>query len=60
MRAYTALNIMAGFRKCGVFPFNPSEITDHQIMPLKAVGHQQTATANPVQDDSPQSPLFFF
>ena len=28
LQAFTALNIMSGFKKCGIFPINPSEITD--------------------------------
>ena len=34
--SFTAVNIMSGFRKCGVFPFNPSTVTDRQIAPSKA------------------------
>ena len=28
---------MAGFKKCGVYPLSPGEVTDHQIAPSKAV-----------------------
>ena len=34
---------MSGFKKCGIFPLNPSEIDDRQTAPSKAV-HYQTAT----------------
>jgi len=29
--------IMSGFKKCGVYPLNPGEITDRQITPSSAV-----------------------
>ena len=35
--AFTPLNIMAGFKKCGIHPFNPGEILDRQVAPSKAV-----------------------
>ena len=28
---------MAGFKKCGVYPLNPGEVTDRQIAPSNAV-----------------------
>ena len=34
-QAVTPVNIMAGFKKCGVYPLNPGEITDRQIAPSK-------------------------
>ena len=46
--SFTALNIMSGFRKCGVFPFNPSAVTDRQIAPSK-VFHRQSPE---IQSDS--------
>ena len=30
---FTALNILSGFKKCGVYPLNPGEVTDRQIAP---------------------------
>ena len=44
---------MSGFKKCGIFPINPSEITDRQIAPSKAVRYKTGAA-----DDVPTSPLF--
>ena len=32
----TAINIMKGFRKCGIYPLNPGEISDHQLAPSHA------------------------
>ena len=54
--SFTALNIMSGFKKCGVFPINPSEITDQQIAPSKAVRYKTGAETD--ADDVPTSPLF--
>ena len=36
-QSVTPVNIMAGFKKCGVYPLNPGEVTDCQIAPSKAV-----------------------
>ena len=38
---HTALNLMAGFKKSGVFPTNSSEVSDRQLMPSKAVSPPQ-------------------
>ena len=32
----TAINIMKGFRKCGIYPLNPGEISDRQLAPSHA------------------------
>lgn len=31
--SFTTLNVMSGFRKCGLFPFNPSAIDDRRLAP---------------------------
>lgn len=31
------VNIIAGFKKCGVYPLNPGEVTDRQIAPSNIV-----------------------
>ena len=54
--SFTALNIMSGFKKCGIYPINPSEITDRQIAPSKAVCYQAGAETD--AGDVPASPLF--
>ena len=43
------LNIMAGFKKTGIYPINPSEVTDRQIAPSKPFQQLQTERS---QDDS--------
>ena len=34
------MNIMSGFKKCGVFPINSGEVTDRQLEPTKPFHHQ--------------------
>ncbi len=49
--SFTALNIMSGFKKCGVFPINPGEVTDRQVAPSK-VFRQQTSEIDRQNMDS--------
>ena len=35
-QASTPLNIMGGFRKCGIYPLNPGAVTDRQLAPSHA------------------------
>ena len=35
--SFTPLNILSGFKKCGVYPLNPGEVSDQQLAPSKAV-----------------------
>ena len=35
-QALTPLNIMEGFRKCGIYPLNPGAVTDRQLAPSHA------------------------
>jgi hypothetical protein len=56
-QSLTPLNILSGFRKCGIYPFNPGEVSDRQTAPSRGV------TPQPQQDSqcisgSPNSPLF--
>ena len=32
----TPINVMSGFRKCGIYPLNPGEISDRQLAPSHA------------------------
>lgn len=36
-QSFTPVNIMSGFRKCGIYPLNPSAVKDRQLEPSKAV-----------------------
>ena len=38
----TPLNIISGFKKCGVHPLNPGEVKDRQLAPSKAVRPEST------------------
>ena len=35
--SFTPVNIMKGFKKTGIWPINPGEVTDRQIIPSKAL-----------------------
>ena len=50
--AFTPLNILSGFKKCGIHPLNPGEICDRQCAPSKAV----TPSPNEPSDCSPFTP----
>ena len=55
--SFTAINIMSGFKKSGVYPLNPREVTDRQLAPSKALCPQpqpEDTKAAP----TPGSPLF--
>ena len=61
--SFTALNVMSGFKKCGIFPLNPSEISDRQIAPSKGVCYQTVAESDQKVDEgdvtmNSSSPLF--
>ena len=34
--SFTPVNVLSGFRKAGVYPFNPSEVDDRQLAPSTA------------------------
>ena len=48
------LNIMSGFKKTGIYPINPSEVTDRQIAPSKPF--QQSPTES--SQDGSEDPFF--
>jgi len=60
--SYTALNVMAGFKKCGIFPLNPSQVTDRQLMPSVGVKPKQKDVDPSAEKERPVSdasgPLF--
>ena len=35
-QSHTPLNILGGFKKAGIYPFNPGEVSDRQLAPSKA------------------------
>ena len=62
-QSHTPLNVMSGFKKSGIFPLNPSEVTDRQIAPSKLFQQQSTKSSQDVGSEIPTStskdPLFF-
>lgn len=36
-QSHTPLNILGGFKKAGIYPFNPGEVSDRQVVPSKAL-----------------------
>lgn len=62
--SFTPIYIMKGFKKTGVWPINPGEVTDRQFAPAKAFNHAdyiQRSTPEPKTTTDKQlqgSPLF--
>ena len=36
-QSHTPLNILGGFKKSGIYPFNPGEVSDQELAPSKAL-----------------------
>jgi len=34
--SFTPVNVLSGFKKAGMYPFNPSEVNDQQLVPSTA------------------------
>ena len=67
MPSFTTLNIMSGFRKCGLFPLNPSAVDDRCMAPSKAFVRNRESAAITVSNTAhtdtctnsvPSSPVF--
>ena len=54
--SFTPVNIMSGFKKLGVWPINPGEVTDQHIGPSTALC-VQTKTLDPACDSNPDEPI---
>ena len=54
------LNIMSGFKKTGIYPINPSEVTDRQIAPSKLFqqSHMESSKDGSVSDSPTSNSLF--
>ena len=53
--SFTLVNILSGFRKCGIFPINPGAVSDRQLAPSKALragreSEEPTSPFTPEQD----------
>ena len=55
--SFTSVNITSGFKKTGVYPLNPGEVSDCQLAPSKALC-SQPQSCNTTSDSPPGSPLF--
>ena len=56
--SFTPVNIMSGFKKCGIFPLNPSAVSDRQTAPSKTF-RQQTSKMSPESEScTPSQQLF--
>ena len=53
-QAMTTVNIMSGFKKCGIFPLNPGEVTDRQMAP-STVWHAEVKAITPAPSDTSDS-----
>ena len=54
----TPVNIMGGFKKCGIYPINPGEVSDQQLAPSKAFQPQkpsQVGLENEIKQLEPSS-----
>lgn len=55
-QSLTPLNIMVGFKKCGVYPLNPGEVTDRQIAPLNLFPPEKNvASTSETKSTGPES-----
>ena len=43
-QALTAVNIMSGFKKCGIYPLNAGEVTDRQLAPSTLFNSSSSST----------------
>ena len=53
-QALTPLNIMSGFKKCGIYPLNPGEVTDRQLAPSTVFTSQDASSVSTSQGVSRQ------
>ena len=50
-QSLTPVNIMGGFRKCGIYPLNHGEITDREMAP-SAVTHKEVESPSPSESEA--------
>ena len=48
-QSHTPLNILGGFKKTGIYPFNPGEVSDRQLAPSKALKKPSAQYFSPEQ-----------
>ena len=42
LQSVTPVNAMSGFRKCGIYPLNPGQISDRELAPWRAFVHSSS------------------
>ena len=61
--AFTHVNVLSGFKKTGIYPFNPSAVDDKQLAPSNAVSKKSTLSPQPVSKNDPvtstEPPMLF-
>ena len=55
---FTPLNILSGFKKTGIYPFNPSSVDDRQLAPSIALSRKADGPPLQKEDDNEQLMLF--
>lgn len=61
--AFTPVNVLSGFKKTGIYPFNPSAVDDKQLAPSNAVSKKVHCHHNLFQKMTQSHPLsrqYFF
>ena len=56
--SFTNVNIMSGFKKTGIYPLNPGEVSDRQLAPSTAFRATEPTTTDVSPGSPPESPLF--
>ena len=51
--AFTPVNIFSGFKKTGIYPFNPSAVDDRQLAPSTALLKKTTPTSGATLSEQP-------
>ena len=56
--AFTPVNILSGFKKTEIYPFNPSSVDDRQLLPSNAVSSTPSTPASVEDNVTPNEVLF--
>ena len=57
--AFTPVNILSGFKKMGIYPFNPSSVDDRQLVPSCALSTSACTTAEQPTSEGELQPMLF-
>ena len=50
-QSMTPMNILSGFKKCGVYPLNPGEVSDRMLAPSKSVNKPAQIDSSPRSEE---------